>query len=391
MANTSCSEKARALLDDLLAGRAVPDASIDELRACPSEFFGIVVEGLADRFEPRLCEAYVDLFIRAYTHDAEERTRLRERYAQVRVPAAVTQDPTDVVVLSRVTLGADVVITSRFLDAAKKRFPAARIHLAGSRKAWELFQADPRIAHLPVAYPRTGAFEERLAPWRALQVPEHALVLDPDSRITQLGVLPLGGDYRFFESRAYGGDSDATLGELTERWLTAVLGVDAKPYVALPAPPFDSPRPLVSISLGVGENAAKRAGGGFERGLIDALMERGANIAIDKGAGGEEAERVLQAVEGYDVRIWDGAFAPFASVIASSDLYIGYDSAGQHVASVCGVPLVTVFAGYPCRRMFERWKPAGSGPIEIVRVEPEQDWKDTLQCAVDAIDRLAIL
>jgi ADP-heptose:LPS heptosyltransferase len=393
LANTSCSDKARALLAQYIDGEPVAEEAIDSLRECSGEFFGIVVEGLADRFDPRLCDAYVDVFTRIFTRDSEERSRLKQRYASIRVPQPVDGDPSDVVVLSRVTLGADVVITSRFLDGAKKRFPEARIHLAGSRKAWELFQQDARILHLPLTYPRSGTFEERLAPWHQLRdsLPRGALVLDPDSRITQLGVLPLGEFYRFFESRAYGGDSDRTLAELSARWIEQVLGVTADSYVALPPPPFTGKRPLVSVSLGVGENPAKRVAAEFERLLIDELSGRGANIAIDRGAGGEEAERVRAAVQDHNVYVWDGAFAPFASIIASSDLYIGYDSAGQHVAAACGVPLVTVFAGYPCQRMFERWKPTGKGAVEIVQVQPGEDWRVTLDQTRHALDRLAIL
>jgi hypothetical protein len=46
----------------------------------------------------------------------------------------------------------------------------------------------------------------------------------------------------------------------------------------------------------------------------------------------------------------------------------------QHVAA-CGVPLITVFAGFPVERMFQRWRPSGPGPVYVVRVdkpEPER-------------------
>ena len=34
-----------------------------------------------------------------------------------------------------------------------------------------------------------------------------------------------------------------------------------------------------------------------------------------------------------NVRFWNGSFAAFAALIAESDLYVGYDSAGQHAAA----------------------------------------------------------
>jgi len=40
-------------------------------------------------------------------------------------------------------------------------------------------------------------------------------------------------------------------------------------------------------------------------------------------------------------------------------LYVGYDSAGGHVASACGVPQICIFTGAVSERFFHRWKPAG--------------------------------
>ena len=83
--------------------------------------------------------------------------------------------------------------------------------------------------------------------------------------------------------------------------------------------------------------------------------------------GGEEAARVEHAIaqSGAAVETWSGSFAGFASIIAASRLYVGYDSAGQHVAAACGVPLITVFAGFSCPRMFARWRPVG----QVIRVD----------------------
>ena len=41
---------------------------------------------------------------------------------------------------------------------------------------------------------------------------------------------------------------------------------------------------------------------------------------------------------GVKAAFWEGSFAGFAAIIAASRLYVGYDSAGQHVAAACGVP-----------------------------------------------------
>jgi ADP-heptose:LPS heptosyltransferase len=59
------------------------------------------------------------------------------------------------------------------------------------------------------------------------------------------------------------------------------------------------------------------------------------------------------------MRTHDGAFAPFAAQIARSKLFVGYDSAGGHVASACGVPLISIAKGFVSERMAARWRPNG--------------------------------
>jgi len=396
LANISCKEAAEELLRCCLAGEQWPRELLVRLTGdeCSPELFTVVAEGLGDRFEPRLCETYAALFAEAVgIVDPElDAGELARRYRRVRV--ARNERPgglSYLFVLSRVTLGADVAITSVILDAAKRRFPEARIFLVGGRKSWELFEADERIEHLPVSYPRAGSLGARLDAWRELRTlltQPDSIVIDPDSRLTQLGLLPVCADedYYFFESRGYGGDGDESLGALTQRWVAETFGVeDARAYIA----PKSGPSAGIAVSLGVGENASKRIGGGFETGLLSALA--GPSLLVDKGAGGEEADRVAAAGAGLDIRYWDGAFAPFASAIGGSRLYVGYDSAGQHVAATCGVPLVSVFAGFPAPRMFSRWRPTGPGPMEIVRVENNDNPANVLERTLRSIGKYGII
>jgi hypothetical protein len=274
---------------------------------CSAELFRIVVEGLADRFEPTLCDTYAEMFseVLATAEPELDAKALLARYRKIRKVTQVGQalspvSVRNIFVLSRVTLGADVAITSIILDAAKQRFPDARIFLVGSRKSWELFEDDDRIEHLPIAYPRTGSLRQRLGTWRrlrqALSQPE-SITIDPDSRLTQLGLAPVCAeeDYYFFESRAYGGDGDESLGTLTKRWVAETFGIeDSQAYIA--PKQFEAAPPAITVSLGVGENPAKRIGDPFEAELLAALARKGMPMLIDKGAGGEEAERVERAM-----------------------------------------------------------------------------------------------
>ena len=108
----------------------------------------------------------------------------------------------------------------------------------------------------------------------------------------------------------------------------------------------------------MGENAAKRLGDAQERDLLRALADTGASILIDKGGSVEERERVERSLLP-GMRTHDGAFAPFAAHIAKSKLFVGYDSAGGHVASACGVPLISIAKGFVNERMAARWRPNG--------------------------------
>lgn len=324
----------------------------------------IVVERLGDLFEPRLCEAYSTLFTQVIERVCPE---LASRIRRDRPPHEAPASADRVYVLSRVTLGADVAVTSVLLNAAKLRYPEAEIIFVGPRKSYELFEADPRIRHQPSPYPRGGSLLDRLRASASLWF-DDGIVIDPDSRLTQLGLISVCEEdrYFFFESRAYGGDGSDPLRVLAARWAREVFQIeDAQPYIA-PLPPAGGAAADITVSLGVGENAAKRIDGDFERELMQALAETGAAVLADKGGAAEERERVERVIPP-GVRTHDGAFAPFAARIAGSRLYVGYDSAGQHVAAACGVPLISVFKGFASERMFQRWRPSGAAPATVIR------------------------
>jgi Glycosyltransferase family 9 (heptosyltransferase) len=363
-ASISCSD----VLAAVRRGERIPPAIIRDLGDNqPGEFFRIIVEALGDSFDPAQAQAYQDLM-------------------RVWIPARAPVQPVipdrveTVFVLSRVTLGADIKITSIALNAMKRRFPKAEIVLVGNRKSAELFSADSRISHLNADYPRTGPVSTRLQfahdLRRQIDGPNR-IVVDPDSRMTQLGLIPVCAPEHYFHFPSRTADSAPNLTELTQAWLLETFPqseeASGDAYIATPRVPIEGDAPRATVSLGVGDNETKRVHGGFEAQLIRALGEKFRTIWIDRGVGGSESARVTAAAEASGcidrIRFWEGSFAGFASLISQSDLYAGYDSAGQHAAAATGTPLITIFAGAPSERFRQRWSPHGPGRIRIIDAE----------------------
>jgi len=301
----------------------------------------------------------------------------------LRVQPEVPKHVETVCVLSRVTLGSDIKITSIILDAMKRQFPDASIQFVANRKSAGLFETDPRIKHLDADYPRSGPVSRRIdfahELRRKLEAPNR-IVIDPDSRMTQLGLLPVCEPEHYFHFPSRLADRVPNLTQLTQNWLQETFGTSGQSYIAPAVVPIEGDSPRAAISLGVGGNDSKRLGGKFETELVRSLSARYRTLWIDRGAGGEEARRVTAAVEASGardrVRYWEGSFAGFASIISQCDFYAGYDSAGQHAAAAANIPLTSYFGGAPSPRFLERWAPAGNGPIRVVpiHVNMETEW-----------------
>ena len=82
---------------------------------------------------------------------------------------------------------------------------------------------------------------------------------------------------------------------------------------------------------------------------------------------------------------WEGDLSAFAGLMSVADLYIGYDSAGGHLAAALEVPVITVFAGAANRNMINRWTPWGRSKTCVIPVAAGQEDACILQCVKEVL------
>jgi ADP-heptose:LPS heptosyltransferase len=403
--------------------------------------FPNLIEKLNDAFLPAYCDLYDRVFAQVISffrhlpeghaidqalhrfglHNESDLLRRKRNLARRKNRLLTGRPLKKILFLSRVTIGADVAVTSVLIAHLKKQFLTAEIVFIGSQKLSQLYGGDTRIRVRQIDYGRSGKLLSRLETWlQVLQAieselsglkPKEYCIFDPDSRLTQLGLLPVllklqeEQSYFFFPSRSYLHSEYNKLSQLAAAWINQVSEQDeqALPFICL-APQelpicqqasFDlqdkDKRPIICLSFGVGGNVTKRVSQEFEISLASALSQR-AKLIIDCGATIEEHEQVksilstlaqngrricpIQEVDhkytnfDLDILTWQGNLGTFASLVAASDLYVGYDSAGQHIAAALNVPTLTIFVSSGEGVFRDRWQPHGLGRIKTIYLDP---------------------
>ena len=154
------------------------------------------------------------------------------------------------------------------------------------------------------------------------------------------------------------------------------------------------------MSLGVGGNARKRISGRFEVNLVGALISEGGVVVLDKGIDEEVArvEAIVAALAAEGARVAEleanplrlpnqasgqlllhrGGLRSLVALVAASDLYVGYDSAFQHIAAGLAVPSIDVFVNAPNDLFSKRWRPYSKAAVEVVQVGTDEDGCETL-------------
>ncbi|MBU1710399.1 MAG: hypothetical protein KKE17_10385 [Proteobacteria bacterium] len=429
IADISSAEKFDLRFIDLLCEMATAENQ-DVAEAANTAIYGRIIEGLCDDFSDRgikICNevlARILFFVaslKAYSQlnalleklDLNSREKIIARYNRIRrnesILGASAKSPKRIFILSRVTIGADIAITSIILKRLIQTFPQAEKILVGPDHLREIFSGFPNVSFAEPEYKRYGSLAERTFAWfevykkindlHPLADTGDTLLFDPDSRLSQLGLLPLVKEENtfLFPSRATPREGEnPSLAALTNLWLDKVIGDQAHCF---PSVSFQekhithtttffkqfSPELLkITINFGVGRNEGKRISDSFEEQLIFSLLQRNNTIIIlDSGSSplskervsnflaraakqsipqifmteSELAEKIIPFTHG--IIGFRGSVGAIGALISGSDGFFGYDSCCQHLAAALGIPAVTTFAGIPNERFMARWHPEG--------------------------------
>jgi ADP-heptose:LPS heptosyltransferase len=418
-----------------------PDAELNN--RVSSALFGIIVEQLCDDYEEMPVETYSQVMSQAisYCRKLVEGAPLDRRLTDFGISTfdelcrranlvhsrryiyGAGKSPAKVVLLSRVTIGADVAILSVMIQRLMKIFPDAEIVVIGDAKLEGIFGGHPSIRVCRLGYARSGGIFQRFSSWHAAldilakeMPPENEgdiLLIDPDSRVSQLGVLPFthSDNYLFFNSRRCDSSSkNLCMAELANRWMDDVFGTSGfcYPMIWPPVPVRLRARTItealraagcrrvVAVNFGVGTNPRKRLSDDFEEKLLAAILKSpGTVVLLDRGAGAEELSRTATLLDAmrdrglhasstgfrdcdlprisHGVVGMDCAIGEVAALIAQCDEFIGYDSACQHIAAAAKTPTLTIFAGSNNMHFIRRWSACGDTPCRIVHVNTLAD------------------
>jgi hypothetical protein len=434
-----------AIIDQLCEWSFSPDPQV--ARAASSALIGSIIETLCDDFSERgvtlanLVLTQILAYIRATPEGAElnqrlldfaftDSTAILEHYRKIRhrppLPPEELSRVKKVLILSRVTAGADIAITSVIVQRLRRRLPEAELVLIGPPHLPELFSSVANCRHRRFVYKNDGTLFDKMTSWpRLLEIsqeeqaghqPGEVLLFDPDTRLTQLGLLPLAADAFtcYFPSRDCEPQAapGRNLSALTNQWLDHLLGETAalNPRLTFQHQgegyhPFSQGlhdrgcRLVVTINFGVGNDPRKKVHGSFEQDLIQSLLTLpGTIVILDIGQGqlkGQwiadhlarvrqqglpaacltdsfqsplvldgEAEVTTNPIHfGHGLIIFKGSLRSLGKMIDAADCFIGYDSCGQHLAAATGTPAIIVFAGAPSAKFIERWSP--ESPVNL--------------------------
>ncbi len=329
-----------------------------------------------------------------------------ELVAWANAPPQTIQDPQKIrkiAVLSRVTSGADIAITSILVQRLRKSCPNAQITFIGDNPANFLLMHGAganRFRHQ--AKHKTSNITTYFSSWKELVdlagVENYDLIVDPSSRFTQAGLLPLtplpAQNHLVFQDNVYPNGKILSNGELVNRWMDGVLKEQRTvfPAVALETADVSSARESLMryfqsdqapcIALAMAGNLLKKSDKMLsieeELHLASELIRSGKKVILVKAPGmeGVRTDRLVELLRAKGLRISpiaagpenagkirepcdgvviEGAIRDISPLLKNADLLISCDSMAAHLGSALGIRTLVIYTspeGSP-----DRWIP----------------------------------
>jgi ADP-heptose:LPS heptosyltransferase len=242
------------------------------------------------------------------------------------------------------------------------------------------------------------------------------LVVAPDSRLDQLGLLPVCAAecYLLWENLQPEGAPVESLATLLDKWLAQTFNLPPEPAI-VPKVAFSPTaqavqlhlrsafgvKPIVAVKLDHGGNPAKALPRAAEVHILTTLRERGWRILLDRGFGSDElanSDSLLQEAgwTAYDIddstknlgfsieslqsgQLADqnlirfhGSIGGWAAALACCGHAISYDSVGHHLAGALGIPVTVAFTGFSDPGFPIAWQPRGHAPITVIQIPTDE-------------------
>ncbi|TVR08717.1 MAG: hypothetical protein EA401_13590 [Planctomycetota bacterium] len=326
-----------------------------------------------------------------------------------------------VLVLSRVTIGADILLTSLLCQRVHQAFPQAEVVVVGDGKLQGLLGGWPWLRVCPLRYQRRGGLSERLHSWLALREVQESerpdCVLSPDSRLDQLGILPVADDdhcYALWEN-IQDQEQPQSLADLLDAWACTLFALPHESVVH-PSLAWDETttaahgqwqeclqgRRSCACKWDHGGNPLKALPQMAEVQIMRHCMEQGWFLVVDRGFGDEEraaSDALLRAggwdcldvdedgvigvrpedltpsqLAGHAILRFHGSIAGWSALQAACGLTLAYDSVGHHLAAASGVPVISICTGHSHANFPIAWQPRGPAAVtQIVIPTDERD------------------
>ena len=300
--------------------------------------------------------------------------------AENRYPAPEPRPVERILVVATRQIG-DVLLTTPLIQAARQRWPQARIDVLGFAGTMGMLRGNPDLNQLIESPPRPGWRALVSLAWQLWRQYDLALVTDPGDRAHLIGwmaaplrsgIVPQAGRSNWLKKRALdhavtaAGDLGAVhvaaeKQSLLAPWLDldgATPQVSAPPGAPLPHGVRHAVEPGAVVVHAPSMWPYKQWPIAHFQALVTALLRQGRQVVLT-GSSSARDQECIAPLRGLAAppRLLDLSgqldFNQLATLLQGAALYIGPDTSVSHLAAATGVPVIAIFG--PTNPM--RWAP----------------------------------